>query len=135
MHTHSNPSGDAMNMAVVVSEDEGYTWSPPKRTNIWGFPAELEYLPDGQVLMIYGYRQPSYGVRGCISEDGINWDIKNEFVIREGGVPDGGDTETVNRFTGQKFGIDWHNPGVFQHIGYPSLVVLDSGKILALYHD
>ena len=24
-------------------------------------------------------------MRGCISKDGLNWDIKNEFVIREGG--------------------------------------------------
>ena len=71
MRTHSNPSSDAMNMALVVSEDDGYTWSPPKRTNIWGYPAELSYLPDGRVLMVYGYRRPPYGERGCISDDGV----------------------------------------------------------------
>jgi len=135
MRTHSNPSSDAKNMAVVVSEDDGFSWTPPKWTNIWGFPAELSYLPDGRVLMIYGYRRPPYGVRGCISEDGVNWDIKNEFVIREGGVPGASAAQTMNRFTGLKSGIDWHNPGVFQHIGYPSLVVLDSGKVLCLYHE
>jgi hypothetical protein len=26
-------------------------------------------------------------VRGCVSEDGVVWDVANTFTIREGGVP------------------------------------------------
>ena len=87
MRTHVNPSSDAKNMVMVVSEDDGFTWTPPKWTNIWGYPPELIALNDGRYLMIYGYRRPPYGVRGIVSEDGVTWDVKNEFVIREGGVP------------------------------------------------
>src|ERR1700747_2964891 len=85
LRTHVNPSGDAKNMAVVVSEDDGFSWSQPKFTNIWGYPAEFGQPPAARVLMISGSRRPPYGVRGCVSEDGIHWDVANEFTIREGG--------------------------------------------------
>jgi sialidase-1 len=71
------------------------------------------------VLMVYGYRRPPYGVRGCISDDGITWDVANEFTIREGGVP--------------ADHIEY--PGIFQHIGYPSATLLDDGSVLAMYHE
>ena len=76
MRTHVNPSGDAKNMVVVVSEDDGFSWTPPKWTNIWGYPSEMIALQDGRYLMIYGYRRPPYGVRGCVSEDGVTWDVQ-----------------------------------------------------------
>jgi hypothetical protein len=69
--------------------------------------------------MVYGYRRPPYGVRGCVSTDGIHWDVANEFTIREGGVP----------------AAHYDNPGIFQHIGYPSVVALDDGSFLAMYHE
>ena len=87
MRTHVNPTSDAKNMVMIVSEDDGFSWTPPKWTNIWGYPPELIALQDGRYLMVYGYRRPPYGVRGIISDDGVTWDVKNEFVIREGGVP------------------------------------------------
>ncbi|MEP6659859.1 MAG: sialidase family protein [Acidimicrobiales bacterium] len=123
MRTQVNPSGDSKNMAVVVSDDQGFSWSAPRFTNIWGYPAEIVPLPDGRYVMVYGYRRPPYGVRGCVSEDGLHWDIANEFTIREGGVP-----------IGHKR-IDNANPGVFQHIGYPSAGLLPDGRILCLYHE
>ena len=61
LRTHVNPSGDAKNMVVVVSEDDGFTWTPPKWTNIWGYPRGVIPLQDGRYLMIYGYRRPPYG--------------------------------------------------------------------------
>ena len=69
--------------------------------------------------MIYGYRRPPYGVRGCVSDDGVTWDVANEFTIREGGVP----------------AAFYDNPGVYQHIGYPSVTLLDDGRVLAMYHE
>ena len=119
LRTHVNPSGDAKNMAIVVSDDDGFSWTPPRFTNIWGYPAEFATLPDGRILMIYGYRRPPYGVRGCVSDDGVTWDVADEFTIREGGVPT----------------AYYDNPGVYQHIGYPSVTVLGDGSILAMYHE
>ena len=49
LRTHVNPSGDAKNMAIVVSEDDGFSWSQPRFTNIWGYPAEFATLPDGRI--------------------------------------------------------------------------------------
>jgi hypothetical protein len=119
LRTHVNPSGDAKNLAMVLSEDDGFSWSSPNFTNIWGYPAEFATLPDGRILMIYGYRRAPYGVRGMVSDDGVTWDRADEFVIREGGVP-------------QQF---CQNPGIFQHIGYPSVTVLGDGSVLAMYHE
>ncbi|MCP4402298.1 MAG: exo-alpha-sialidase [bacterium] len=142
MRTHVNPSSDAKNMVMVISEDDGFSWTPPKWTNIWGYPAELTPLKDGRYLMIYGYRRPPYGVRGIISEDGIHWDVKDEFVIREGGVPvqnkdDKPGSSRLDPTSGRKVrgGIDWNNPGLYQHIGYPSVEQLQDGSILAAYHE
>ena len=142
LRTHVNPSGDAKNMVMVVSEDDGFTWSPPKWLNIWGYPAEAIALKDGRYLMVYGYRRPPYGVRGCISKDGLTWDIKNEFVIREGGVPGKTATETpgssrMSPASGKVKGggINWEHPGVYQHIGYPSVQQMPDGTVVASYHE
>ena len=127
---------------MVVSEDDGFSWTPPKWTNIWGYPPELIPLLDGRYLMIYGYRRPPYGVRGIVSADGVTWDVKNEFVIREGGVPGKSTAERPgsSRMTPSsgKYGsgrIDWSNPGIYQHIGYPSVVQMADGTIVASYHE
>lgn len=143
LRTHVNPSGDSKNMVMIVSEDDGFSWTPPKWTNIWGYPAELIALQDGRYLMVYGYRRPPYGVRGIISEDGVTWDVKNEFVIREGGVPEksinskptsslGGDHDTEGYGAGQ---INFQYPGIYQHIGYPSVVQNRDGSIACSYHE
>ena len=129
-------------MVMVVSEDDGFSWTPPKWLNIWGYPAEAIALQDGRYLMVYGYRRPPYGTRGCISADGLTWDIKNEFVIREGGVPGKTVTETPgsSRMTPSsgkvaEGGVSWHHPGVYQHIGYPTVQQLSDGTVVAAYHE
>lgn len=142
MRTHVNPTSDARNMVMVVSEDDGFSWTPPKWTNIWGYPPELIPLLDGRYLMVYGYRRPPYGVRGIVSEDGVTWDVKNEFVIREGGLPGQSavDKPGSSRMTPQSGlaaggGVDLANPGIYQHIGYPSVVQMPDGTIVASYHE
>jgi hypothetical protein len=142
LRTHVQPSGDAKNLVMVVSEDEGFSWSLPKWTNIWGYPAELITLQDGRILMVYGYRRPPYGVRGCISEDGLTWDVKDEFVIREGGVPvsiseDTPGSARIAPSSGRKRKgmVRYDHPGLYQHIGYPSVTQLADSSILCLYHE
>jgi len=144
LRTHINPSQDAKNMAMVISEDDGFSWSPPKFTNLWGYPFDLITLKDGRYLMVYGYRRPPYGTRGVISEDGINWDIKNEFIIREGGVPGKVIEERPStksnhaeksRFLDDGGEINYNHPGVFQHIAYPTVAQTQDGTIAACYHE
>ena len=142
LRTHVNPTSDAKNTVVIFSDDDGFSWTPPKWTNIWGYPHEAIALADGRYLCVYGYRRPPYGVRGCISQDGVSWDAKNEFTIREGGVPGATVTDTPgsSRMTPESGklragGIDWSNPGIYQHIGYPSVAQMADGTIVAAYHE
>ncbi len=142
MRTHVNPTSDGKNMVVVFSDDDGFSWTPPKWTNLWGFPPEAIPLQDGRYLCVYGYRRPPYGVRGCVSDDGITWDKKNEFTIREGGVPGGTATDTpgssrmgTESGTAKAGGVDWNHPGAYQHIGYPSVQQMPDGTIVVAYHE
>ncbi len=70
------------------------------------------------MLATYGYRRQPWGVRGCISEDGLHWDVANEFSIREGGIapPDA-------------------VPNLYWHIGYPTSIQLDDGHIFTVDHQ
>lgn len=142
LRNHTRPAGEAKNLVMIVSEDDGFSWTPPKWTNIWGYPPELLRLNEGRYLMVYGYRRPPWGVRGVISEDGVTWDVANEFVIREGGLP--GDTgverpgssrmtpASGRHGTGK---VDTQNPGIYQHIGYPTVAQLDDGTVAVAFHE
>ena len=142
MRTHVNPSGDAKNMVMTVSEDDGFSWTPPKWTNIWGYPADMITLDDGRYLMVYGYRRPPYGVRGIVSDDGLTWDAADEFVIREGGVPfhslKGKPASSLGgeaAYGVASGAINFSNPGIFQHIGYPTVVQAPDGAVACCYHE
>jgi hypothetical protein len=77
LRTHVNPSGDAKNMAVVVSDDDGFSWSTPRFTNIWGYPADFVTAradPDG-------VRRPPT-ISGCVSDDGITRTWRTSYVRR-----------------------------------------------------
>jgi len=103
-------------MWFCYSDDDGASWSRPVRTPLWGYPADVIQLHDGRALAVYGYRRDPWGVRGCISDDGVTWSLAREFVIREGGAAD----PSVRQY--------WH-------IGYPSVAQLDNGVIVAAYHE
>lgn len=92
-----------------VSLDRGATWSKPRQTPIWGFPAHMLRLRNGHVLCAYGYRKEPFGVRACLSHDeGETWDIKNEIVLRD----------------------DFPN----HNLGYPTSIELEDGSILCAYY-
>lgn len=95
-----------------ISRDDGLTWSKPKKTGIWGYPADLLVLPDGRVLCAYGYRRSPMGIRACLSHDnGQTWDIKNEMILRADGLASSiGD------------------------LGYPLLALRPDGKVFCIYY-
>ncbi len=104
------------NMWVAHSDDDGITWSPPRRTALWGYPPDVLQLQDGRVLAVYGYRAEPMGVRGCVSENGLDWDLAAEFTIC-GCV--GGPLEDP----------------VYWHTGYPSVAQCPDGTLVAAYHE
>lgn len=92
-----------------VSDDDGRTWSEPKQTPMWGFPAHVLELSDGRLLCTYGYRREPYGIRATLSHDGgRSWDIANEIVVRD----DGGTYD----------------------LGYPVSIELSDGRVLIAYY-
>ena len=93
----------------TLSTDKGRTWSEPERLDLWGYPADLLLLSTGQVLASYGYRQFPTGVRFCLANSGLQWDIEQEGILRSDG-DDGGE------------------------LGYPSSVELPNGDILTVYY-
>ena len=100
----------------VWSGDDGASWSRPERTGLWGYPADLVQLQDGRVLAVYGYRREPWGVRGCLSADGVHWNPDDEFTIRAGGAA----APSVRQY--------WH-------IGYPTATQCDDGTVVVAYHE
>lgn len=120
------------NLWFTYSEDDGVTWSPPKRTSLWGFPADVTQLQNGKVLAVYGYRKAPWGVRGCISEDGLSWDVRNEFIIREGGIADLSGKDASREGNSRAWTvIDM----LYWHIGYPTVTQVADGTVLVAYHE
>ena len=91
------------------SDDNGKTWAAPFATSLWGYPPHLALLADGRVLCTYGYRRPPYGERACLSDDGVNWSLRDEVVLRDD-APNG-------------------------DLGYPASVELERGVILTVYYQ
>jgi len=91
------------------SHDGGKTWTPPRRTKIWGFPPHLLRLANGWLVVVYGRRRPPFGQRACISrDDGKTWDVANEITLARG--PNG-------------------------DLGYPASVQLPDGSILTVFYQ
>lgn len=104
-------SNDSANGYLHQSEsyDGGKTWSTLRQTPIWGFPAHLLKLKNGNILAVYGVRKKPYSERACLSKDGgKTWDTENEIILS-------------NSRTGD--------------LGYPSSVELEDGSILTVYYQ
>jgi sialidase-1 len=89
------------------SPDKGRTWSEPIRIT-YGFPSFLSALPDGRLLMSYGYRREPYGIRARVSDDsGKTWG--DEMVISD--------------------------EAKFSDMGYPSTVKLPDGRLFTIWYE
>lgn len=115
LRAHVRPGQRPDNMYLVTSDDDGFSWSAPRRLALWGYPAHLLTLQDGRVLMTFGYRRHEFGVKGCVSEDGLTWDPANQFTIHAGGqAPPSEPT--------------------WWHTGYPCSTQLPDGTLVTVYH-
>ena len=105
---YQSPSVEVAWTLLVESDDGGRTWSAPRRINDYGAPSNLVLLPDGRVVVVYGYRRPgSFGIRGRVSEDeGKSW--SGEFVLQD--------------------------KGSSYDLGYPSACSMDDGRIFVAYY-
>jgi hypothetical protein len=116
LRVHHRPTQRPDNIYMALSDDDGHTFAPPRRLpDLWGYPAQLINLRDGRALMTYGYRRGEFGVKGCISEDGLTWRGADEFGLHEGGQADRAES-------------------AWWHTGYPSTTQLRDGSLVTVYH-
>lgn len=84
--THKYGTSEDLNNHWTASEDQGRTWSEPRPTNLRGQVCTPIPLCDGRVAAIYNYRHESQGIRVAVSEDLLNFDLKNEVVAFDAGA-------------------------------------------------
>jgi hypothetical protein len=96
-------------LVTAESWDGGHSWSPWRERNVVGHPFHPLPLPDGRVLLSYGYRHRPYGIRArLLDAECTNVDDSAEFVLRDDGA-----------------GAD---------VGYPWGTVLSDGRVLVVYY-
>lgn len=91
-----------------VSRDGGDTWSAPRRTAVWGYPANLINV-NGKIICSYGYRKDPKGVRVAV--------FTNNFVTPKKII--------ILRADGKGRGSD---------LGYPMTVYLGHGEFFTVYY-
>lgn len=98
---------------LYESQDLGKSWRylsrPVEDTGHGGNPPSLTLLRDGRLCLVYGYRNPPFGIRARVSEDnGVTW--SPDIVLRDdGGNHDIGYPRTVERADGQLVTVYYFN--------------------------
>lgn len=101
--------GEGGLMRMCHSDDHGLTWSDPVETEVWGFPQNALCLPDGRLLLTYGYRREPHGIRArLLDPDAGNVNEAAELVIRD--------------------------DGRISDLGYPTAVLRRDGTVLVAYY-
>lgn len=96
-------------LATSISHDGGRSWERWTVHGVVGHPTDACALPDGRVLLVYGYRHAPYGVRARLwNPERQSIDETEEFIIRD----------------------DAPSPDV----GYPWASVTPDGRILVVYY-
>ena len=99
-------------IAAWRSDDNGATWrmiGQPVDDTGGGNPPALLKLPDGRLVLTYGFRNPPYSIRARVSSDeGQTW--SKDLMLREdGGAWDLGYTRTVRRLDGNLVTTYYYN--------------------------
>lgn len=95
--------------AVIARSTDGGKTFEWQSMGFQGHPLNALQLPNGKVLVTYGYRHEPFGIRARIlNAECTDWDTAREFVLRE----DGGGTD----------------------IGYTWPVQLDDNRVLVVYY-
>ncbi len=115
---HRCPSGkivcfircEALDDHLVTAEsaDNGRSWSPWKKQDVIGHPYNPLALPDGSVLLVYGYRHKPFGIRARVLDPECADFSGPEIVLRDDGA-----------------GFD---------LGYPWATRLLDGRVLVTYY-
>jgi sialidase-1 len=108
---------------VVVSPDDGRTWSTPIDTGHWGQASNLIWLGGDRLMTIHAHRgeRPGIFVR-LVDFKGDRWTPLEEIVIYGAGSP----TQT-------KSGQNMAEMFASLKFGQPSLLLLPDGEILAVH--
>ncbi|HOC70486.1 MAG TPA: sialidase family protein [Candidatus Hydrogenedentes bacterium] len=95
--------------AVARSTDGGNTFGPWEDAGFQGHPHCATLLPDGRILLVYGYRHALFGIRARILDaDAANIAGSEEIILRE----DGGNSD----------------------LGYPWVTPMADGRYLVVYY-
>ena len=68
------------NLWFIWPDDDRVRWSSRKKSSIWGYHAEVLQLKDVRVFNSLWIEERSLGIFRCISDDGLDWNFKNELI-------------------------------------------------------
>ncbi len=95
--------------AVARSTDGGNSFGPWEDAGFQGHPHCAKLLPDGRILLVYGYRHEPHGIRARILDtEGKDIAGSREIVLRD----DGGNSD----------------------LGYPWVTAMADGRYLVVYY-
>jgi sialidase-1 len=96
-------------LAYARSTDGGKSFEHWRDGGFFGHPFHAIHLPDGRILLVYGYRKEPFGIRAKIlNPECTDIETAPEFVLRD----DGGNFD----------------------IGYPWVALLPNGNVLVAYY-
>ena len=79
--THDKIKDESLQTTIAWSPD-GYQWSVPQSTPLWGFLTVPIPLSDGRLLAVYNHRREPQGIRLAVSDDaGRSWNMSDEHVL------------------------------------------------------
>lgn len=94
---------------IARSTDGGKSFQPWEDAGFKGHPHCAAALPDGRILLVYGYRHEPYGIRARVLDpEAVNVQDSEEIVLRDDGVS--------------------------RDIGYPWVCAMADGRYLVVYY-